>query len=213
MPAAQLVSSGIERIINQLLKLDASSVLLLQKLSNKQLSVDIHELPWIFKFSFSDQVDVLTVMPDEELLSDCHLALSLSTLQKLKDTSQITRLIQNGELVLEGDVAIAQQFSQLITELDIDWEELLSKYTGDLLAHNTFRLGKKLIHSAKAKANRLATTLGDAAIEEKRIAAPAILVVDFCDQVNELRSATDRLSAKISRLESQSTLSPNKQSN
>ncbi|MEP4890212.1 MAG: SCP2 sterol-binding domain-containing protein [Aliiglaciecola sp.] len=212
MPAAQLVSSGIEGIINQLLKLDASSASLLKKLAGKQLSVDIHELPWTLKFSFSDQVDVLVVMPDEALQSDCHLALSLSTLQKLKDTSQITRLIQNGELVLEGDVAIAQQFSQLITELDIDWEELLSKYTGDVLAHNTFRFGKKLIHNVKSQANRLAVTLADAAIEEKRIAAPPILVVDFCDQVDELRSATDRLDAKISRLESQSSTSSNKQS-
>ncbi|MBU2878849.1 MULTISPECIES: ubiquinone biosynthesis accessory factor UbiJ [Alteromonadaceae] len=212
MPAAQLVSSGIERIFNHLLKLDPSSVFALKKMVGKQLSVDIHELPWTLTFSFSDQVDVLVAMPDEEINTDCHLALSLSTLQKLKDTSQITRLIQNGELVLEGDVAIAQQFSQLMTELDIDWEEQLSKYTGDMLAHKTFRAGKKLIQTAKSQANRLAVTLADAAIEEKRIAAPAILVVDFCDQVNELRSATDRLAAKLSRLENQSSTSSNKQS-
>lgn len=205
MPLAQLVSSGIERVFNHLLKLDPDSFVGLKKLAGKQLSVAIHELPWPLLFSFSDQVDVLVIMPDDDVKGDCHLAMSVATMQKLTDTSQITRLIQNKDLVLEGDMAIAQQFSQLISELNIDWEEQLSKYTGDLFAHKAFSTGKKWIQNTKAQTNRLATTFADAVIEEKRIAAPAILVVDFCDQVNELRSATDRLDAKLSRLERQNS--------
>ncbi|GAC16698.1 ubiquinone biosynthesis accessory factor UbiJ [Aliiglaciecola lipolytica] len=212
MPAAQLVSSAIERVLNHLLKLDSDSASGLKKLAGKQLSVAVHELPWPLIFNFSDRVDVLVGMPDEEVKGDCHLALSIATLQKLKDTSQITRLIQNNDLVLEGDLKVAQQFSQLISELEIDWEEQLSQYTGDLVAHKAFAFGKKLVQNTQAQANRLVATLADAAIEEKRIAAPPILVVDFCDQVNELRSATDRLEAKLNRLERQSTTKPNKQS-
>ena len=38
-----------------------------------------------------------------------------------------------------GNPSVAQKFQKILTELNIDWEEELSKYTGDILA---FRIGQ-----------------------------------------------------------------------
>ncbi|MFT5550046.1 MAG: ubiquinone biosynthesis protein UbiJ, partial [Candidatus Azotimanducaceae bacterium] len=34
-----------------------------------------------------------------------------------------------------GEARVAQQMQKILTELDIDWEEVLSKYTGDVMAY------------------------------------------------------------------------------
>lgn len=203
MPAAQLVSAALEVTLNKLLDMDPTSEHKLAKLSGKQMLVDITESPWPFVFSFSDRVDVLIANRDEQSQADCQMKLSINTLGVLKDSSQITRLIQNNDLVLDGDIHVAQAFSQLITEMDIDWEEHLSQVTGDVAAHTLMQTGKSVIARMNHRISTLTTVLAEGAIEEKQIAAHKILVVDYCDKINVLRSDTARLEAKIQRLERQ----------
>lgn len=204
MPAAQLATAAIERILNHLLKLDPDARAGLKGLANKQLKVTIFELPWPIVFHFSDRIDVLTTPKDAEAESvDCHIQLSLNTLSSLQDTSQLSRLIQQNELILEGDLNVAQGFSNLIKHIDIDWEEQLSRYTGDVVAHTLFKTGKHIVGSMKDQAAQLMTTLSEGAIEEKRIAAHPIAVSTFCDEVNDLRSDAARLEARLALLEKQ----------
>lgn len=199
MPAAQLVTAAIEGTINKLLVLDDNSSKAIKPLAGKQLKVTISEAPWPLLFHFSDRVDVM--VPEPEQAADCSIEMSINTLQRLQDSSQITQLIQQKELGLEGDIHIAQHFSQLLTQLDIDWEAQLANYTGDVFAHNIFRAFKQLGGQAKRQFNHFANVIAEGAIEEKRIAAPGILVTDYCDKVNELRSDTARLEARLANLE------------
>ncbi|GAA0854478.1 ubiquinone biosynthesis accessory factor UbiJ [Aliiglaciecola litoralis] len=201
MPAAQLASAAVEAVINRLLALDADSASRLIPLSGKRLKVTLAELPWPLIFHFSDRIDIVIPAVDVDEMSDCSLSLSLATLQALQDNNQITRLIQQGKLELEGDIQVAQGFSQLISQLDIDWEEQLSHYTGDVVAHNMFSIASQFKQHVSGKIAGLAKTLSEGAIEEKHIAAPGLLVTDFCDQVTRLRSDTDRLEARLANLE------------
>lgn len=204
MPAAQLFSAGLERAINQLIKLDPESAANLHKLSAKHLEVEIAEFPHALVFACSDQVHVLVREKEAEGYQvDCKISLSLQSLQRLQDSSQITSLIKQGYLELEGDIHVAQAFSQLLKELHIDWEEQLSKFTGDVVAHTVFSAGKSLFEHAKKTANAVALTLKDGAMEEKKLAAHPYVVEDFCRQVNEVRSATERLDARLKLLETQ----------
>jgi ubiquinone biosynthesis protein UbiJ len=207
MPFAQLVTSGIELAMNQLLKLDDDSQQRLKKLSGKSLQVSIKELPWPLLFSFSEQIDVRTVItadielePTSEQV-DCLIELNLETLPKLKDSSQLTQLIQNKQLNLIGDIYVAQTFSALLKDLDVDWEEQLSVYTGDVLAHQTFTSMRTLFDTAKTQIEQGAIELGERLTQSDSIAVKPSEMMGFSRSVSDLRSATERLSAKIALLE------------
>jgi len=214
MPFTQLVTAGIELTINQLLKLDDESQQRLKKLSGKSLQVTIKELPWPLLFSFSEQVDVRAVMaadpadkdlePRSELKSepvDCLIELNLETLPKLRDSSKLTQLIQQKQLNLIGDIYVAQTFSGLLKDLDIDWEELLSQYTGDVVAHQTFTSMKALFATAKTQIEQGALELGERLTQNDSIAVKPSEMVEFSRGVSDLRSITERLSARIALLE------------
>lgn len=203
MPAAQLVTSGIERVANQFLKLDPQSRKALEPLAGKQFKVSIDEFPWPLVFAFSESIDVMAIQDEVPCEVDCSIELSLATLKLLQDSSQITALIQQQKLKLQGDINVAQQFSQLMKNINIDWEEQLSKYTGDVIAHTLFSVNSVLKEKFKRDVALLGATLKDAAIEEKRIAAHPYAVEDFCQQVNQLRGDVSRLEARLSLLEQQ----------
>lgn len=203
MPIAQLLTSGIELAFNQLLNLDSDSQARLAKLKGKSLQVSVKELPFPLLFNFSEQVEVGAVIESNEnnQAADCLIELDLNTLPKLQDSSQLTQLIQQKKLTLIGDIYIAQTFGDLIKELDIDWEEQLSKYTGDEIAHQTFSSAKSLFAQAKQELEKAATNIGSRMTQADAVAVKPIEMTLFSDQVSDLRSDTERLSAKVQRLE------------
>ena len=204
MPAAQLVSASIERIVNHLLKMDPESVKALHVIKNKQLTVKIREFPWPISFVFSERVDVLIAEQSQgnnEDNTDCYIELSITTFEALQDTSQITKLIQSNALKLEGDLKVAQGFADMLKNIEIDWEDQLSKYTGDVAAHSIFEAARSAIGKISRHTQKLATMLGEGLLEEKHIAAHRVPVEDFCEEVNRLRSATERLEARLALLE------------
>jgi len=207
MPFAQLMTSGIELAMNQLLRLDDDSQQRLKKLAGKSLQVAIKELPWPLLFTFSEQIDVRAVItPDNDLEPtsepvDCLIELNLETLPKLKDSSQLTKLIQQKQLNLVGDIYVAQTFSALLKDLDIDWEEQLSQYTGDVMAHQTFTSMRTMFDTAKAQIEQGAVELGEYLTQSDSIAVKPSEMMGFSRGVTRLRSATERLSARIALLE------------
>ena len=193
--------------MNQLLKLDDDSQQRLKKVSGKSLQVTIKELPWPLLFSFSEQIDiraVITLDDDLEPTSepvDCLIELNLETLPKLKDNSQLTKLIQQKQLNLIGDIYVAQTFSALLKDLDVDWEEQLSGFTGDVVAHQTFSSMRTLFDAAKAQIQQGAIELGEHLTQSDSIAVKPSEMMEFSRDVSDLRSTTERLSARIALLE------------
>ncbi|MGS2719455.1 ubiquinone biosynthesis accessory factor UbiJ [Paraglaciecola aestuariivivens] len=204
MPAAQLISAGIELALNQLLKLDPQSNQRLTKLKGKSLEVKVKELPWPLLFSFSEQIDLMALTPpqaEQSSTADCLIELDLDTLPKLKDTSQLTQLIQQQQLNLVGDIYVAQTFSSLIKDLDIDWEEHLSHYIGDVAAHQSFSTARSVIDATKQQLEQGSKSLGQRLTQSDSLAVSQQEVADFSQQVNTLRSATERLEARLALLE------------
>ena len=206
MPAAQLCTAAIERVLNHLLKLDAQARIKLEPLSGKRLKVTLKELPWPLVFVFTQRVEVLAQLHDT-IEADCQLGLSLATLDKLQDTSQLTRLIQQNELTLEGDMQVAQQFSEWMKSIDIDWEEQLSAYTGDVLAHSLVTGAKAFAGRVHKHLTNVGRTVSDALVEEKRVVAHPVALANFSQQVNTLRSDVSRFEARLQRLEQQAAKS------
>ncbi|NNE64102.1 MAG: hypothetical protein HKN34_08465 [Gammaproteobacteria bacterium] len=104
------------------------------------------------------------------------------------------------QLSFEGNVGIAQQMQKIILELDIDWEEVLSQYTGDVLA---FQIHQKTLQATdffKHSLQSLMQTNSEYLREEARM-TPAQPEFDrFQQQVSALRQDVDRAEARLRQL-------------
>lgn len=201
MPLAQLLTSGIETALNQLLKLDPQSLVKLKKLQDKSLFVQVRELPWPLLFRFSQAISVGIAQSEDSAQCSCSITLNIETLPLLQDSSQLSQLIQQQKLILNGDIYVAQSFSNLIKELDIDWEEQLSVYTGDVVAHQTFSSIKSAFGAAKTSWQQNETQWAERLTKENALGVNQTELDKFSQQVNELRHSSDRLTARLAKLE------------
>ena len=95
---------------------------------------------------------------------------------------------------------LAQGFAAMLQNLDIDWEEQLSQWVGDVAAHTTMQAFKRLSSHAEHTFDSLRELLRDSIVDEKPIAIDRSQFNQHCQQVDELRSATARLEARINQL-------------
>ncbi|NMH60288.1 ubiquinone biosynthesis accessory factor UbiJ [Alteromonas ponticola] len=208
MPAMALLSGAIETLINQVLSFDPDSQQRLEKLNHACLSVFIEGVPNGITLHFADKVEVSIENDAFEALEQnlaaqhCCIKTQLAVLPELKETSQLTRLIQQKKLYLEGDINVAQQASALFKELDIDWEEQLAKYTGDVFAHQAFSTAHRLFDSLTEFATKGQRIAANAVVEEKELAAHKLAVLHFCDEVSDLRNDVERFEVRLAQLES-----------
>ena len=92
--------------------------------------------------------------------------------------------------------------------MDIDWEEQLSKLTGDVIAHQlgngARRIGTLLKHGRRT----LQQDIGEYLQEELRVLPSRIETENFSSDVTRLSIDADRLAARIRRLQDTSATRP-----
>lgn len=193
----QLAHSFLEPLINNLLKDDASAKEKLTRLNGKSFSVQLINLSIQLK---------LSVINDKLLLSnntegaDCKVVTSTEHLKQLSDASQLTKLIKEDKLELEGDLAIAQAFSSLLMDNDINWQNALAKYVGDGVAYRILAKAESLAQLFKNKSTDANYTLSTLMTDELKVAPTEQEVTNFSVQVDDLAAKVDRLSAQLNQL-------------
>ncbi|EMQ2875480.1 SCP2 domain-containing protein [Vibrio navarrensis] len=197
MPFAPLITAAIETTLNVLFKDNPDLQRRLLRLKGKVIQIHLKELNQTLTFVFSQQIDVLA---DYEGQPDCYLSLNLSVLPQLREQANITRLIKQDQLVLDGDIQLAQKFAQLMTDAKPDVEEWLSRVTGDVVAHSAVQGARNVGEFLRAQAKKHQNHLGQVLTEEWRVAPGPLEVAHFCDQVDDLQSATAQLEARLTRL-------------
>lgn len=197
MPFDPLVTAVIETSLNTLVNDDPDLVRRLSRLKGQIIQVNLKELNKTLTFVFSQQIDVLA---DYEGQPDCYLSLNLSVLSELREQSNITKLIKQDKLILEGDIQLAQKFAQLMTDCKPDLEEWLSRVTGDVVAHTLVQGVKNVGGFVASQANKHQNHFAQVLTEEWKIAPAPLEVAHFCDQVDDVKSAAARLEAKLNAL-------------
>lgn len=107
----------------------------------------------------------------------------------------------SGTVKIEGDVELGQRVQRILGGLDIDWEEHLSRLTGDVVAHQVGNLVRGVLRWGEQAASRLERDLADHLQHERRDLPPRWEVDEFLAAVDVLRSDVDRLEARLRRLD------------
>ncbi|MCE7607063.1 ubiquinone biosynthesis accessory factor UbiJ [Vibrio fluvialis] len=197
MPFEPLITAVIESSLNTLIKDDPELGRRLARLKGQVIQVHLKEINKTLTFIFSQQIDVLANYEGEP---DCYLSLNLSVLPELREQANITKLIKQDKLVLEGDIQLAQKFSQLMTDCKPDIEEWLSRVTGDVVAHTVVQGAKNVGALLSAQVSKHQNHLAQALTEEWRVAPGPLEIAYFCDQVDDVKSQAARLESRLNQL-------------
>ena len=187
----QLICATLEKVLHKVVAMDPASPVLLQKVQGKQLALQLQELPWRFVLSATSETLLLN-QHNEKV--DCVIATDLATLQKLNDPSQLTRLIKQDKLQIDGDLQVAQQFSSLLQQLNPDWEQQLSLWLGDALAHKVATAIEQLQGYIQAQLQQLEQATTELAQDELALSPTQAEMNQFSRDVSQLQARLDQLS-------------------
>ena len=194
MPLDNLVCGLLETGVNKLHQLDSSAKQKRKALDGTVIGISIKEInkPLYFVISHQ-QIDLLSKFEGQ---ADCFIRLNILALLELQDNHQLASLIKSGQLEVDGDIKIVQQFALLLTEMEIDWEEHLSSKIGDLLAHKLVYHIKQCKKQFFKQGNKAQKQLTEIITEELKLAPGPLEVAYFCDQVSEIEKQLEALEKK-----------------
>lgn len=130
------ILSIAEHTINHYLSFDPEKASELETLEGKCIKVEL-TMPKITAYCLP-MAGEIQIDAEQTIEPDVSLTTTLGGLIKLTQSDNPTVAIKSGDIDIEGDLRLAQNFSDILSGIDFDWEQRLSRYSGDLIAN---RLG------------------------------------------------------------------------
>ena len=200
MSTRDLALASLEKAINALLALDPVARKRLARHHGKVIGIHLRG-PEITLYFIPDEQGGLQLQGSIEGEPDALLSGSPLDLVRSRDPDSGTGQLFSGRVTISGDTALAHDFGATLAGLEIDWEEQLSKFTGDLIAHEVGEAVRTLGRYAGETGDRLARDLGEYLTEEARLLPNPLEVEEFVAEVDRLRDDAERLEARVKRLE------------
>ncbi|NOX09814.1 MAG: Sterol-binding domain protein [Gammaproteobacteria bacterium] len=194
-----LLAASLETAINTVLGLDPEIASQLQQLEDKVILLNI-TTPDI-KFYFLPTDSKIQILSSYEDKPDTRIYCSLFDLLHLSIHGSDKSSLFSTNIEMRGDLETGRQFRDILNAIEIDWEDLLSRVTGDIAAHQIVRNTRKAKAYTQQSAKILGQDLTEYLQEEKRILPTAIQLENFYNDVDQLRYDSDRLEARIKRLQ------------
>ena len=143
----------------------------------------------------------ISVVKAYEAEPDATITGSPAALFKLGMHRDSAPLFFAGEVEIRGDTRLGRRFKSLLAEMEIDWEEHLSRLVGDIAAHRIAGLFNELSKWSKTATDNFADDVGEYLQEESRDVVSGAEMGMFYQQVDKLRDDAERLKARIDRLQ------------
>lgn len=193
-----LFAPAIEMMINQAIKLDPDAQSRLQSLNDKIIKVVLSDLSISLFIVIED--NLILVKPDINKQPNAELSGSSSSFFNLALSEKGSDSIFKGEVHFAGEIGTAQNFQNFFKQLNIDWEEHLSQYTGDIIAHQMISGGKKVGDWFQKTAATAQQNVSEYIRFEAKLSPASIELENFYDDIADLKSDSEKLKQRIERL-------------
>lgn len=194
------VTAGLEQIINKVIGLDEQFPVRLRTLQDKIIEIELTDLHICLYLFFCADGSV-RLMSQYDGAVDASIRGSSFSLTRMGLSDKPNDLVMSGDIKLDGDIHIAKQAHEIIASFHIDWEEYLSKLTGDVIAHQVGNVVKEVTNWGKQTVDTLTRDLADYIVYEKAYVPTQHEMEEFLNAVDVLRGDVDRLAARIQLLE------------
>ena len=187
--------SSLGNAINRYLALDPASRDRLNPLQGQAIAIELHPLRLSFQLLITAQG--ILVKTDPSL--PCAATLRGTPLQLLGVMLEKNnrRVFFANDLVIEGNALLSQQIIALFDELDIDWEEQLSHFTGDAPAYHLGHFMRRMKQWLKQADNSLSQNINEFVHEEADWFPTNEALQDFFNQVDTLQLDVERAEARL----------------
>ena len=193
------VTSLIDAAINRYLALDPGSPAKIAALDGKVLEVMLKELDVPLYLRVSEQhVDVL---PGCEDTVHSTMRASIISLIKMGLSQDSGEGVIGADIDMSGDMETGRRFHDLLKNADIDWEEILAQYTGDILAHKIGNSVRAVSRWGQNTIDTLSRDLSEYLQEESRQLPSRNEIAQYLENVDRLRLSVDRAEARIRQLQ------------
>ena len=192
--SVSLVAASLEVILNRYLRLDSESLARLEVLNGKIFVLEISDLNLVLHLLPSgSELRISAETPGEP---DVTIRATVPTLLRLARGDRVS----GHHLEIEGDTELAGDLRDVLSGIDIDWEEQLSGVVGDVIAHRLGNLARGVLGWSHQARETLLRDASEYLQQESRDLPCPEAVEGFLDGVDRLRNDVDRLEARIGRL-------------
>jgi len=194
------LAATLEKALNRYFSLDPESAKNLQKLQGKIVTIELLGIGLTLQMVFSatgvqlkaDDFSEPDTLIQGGPISLLHIALARDKRKNL--------FAENATIT--GDLDFGQDVMALFDDLEIDWEEHLSHWIGDVPAHQTGRVIRGVKNLSERVRRTMTQNVNEYVHEEIDLFPPSEALRDFFQAVDELRMEVDRINALFQTLRS-----------
>jgi ubiquinone biosynthesis protein UbiJ len=194
----EAIVATFEQLLNQALSMDAEALACLAHLHGRVIKLELIGLD--YALFFIPDLHGIQVYPEIEGEADCIIRGTPLELAKMRSNRESADQLFSGAVEIVGDSVIAQKFGETLSRLDIDWEEQLSRLTGDVIAHEAGKAVRGVFKWAANVRTTAGLNLREYLQEELRLLPCRAEIEPFLQEVDRLRDDVERSAARIERL-------------
>lgn len=187
----------LETALNHVLSLDPQSAPQLAALEGRRIEVALSSPDLRFAATLRDG-RIHIGPPDGAVETDLSLAGSLGSLMARFLPGDAPPGI--GRVTISGDAELAQRLQKLVQRFSPDIEARLVSVFGEIAGVQMARALKRGSEGLRSNATAFARDAAEFLTEEGRDVVGRAELSAFCDDVDELRDAVERLERKVARL-------------
>jgi len=191
-----LLLKPLEIALNHALRFDMESHEKLQRFASRSIRIDITNLNIAVIARFTD--DRILLETAEEHVAD--LMIKADSFALLKLVQQPDSLFSN-QIQIRGDVQFAKQLQDWQQHFDFDWEQQLARVTGETLAYPLAQSLRRGFDWLNYNRSEFEQSLAEYLREESQYLPDKSQTQRFMQNVDLLRADTERLEARIKRLQ------------
>ena len=191
-----LLLKPLEMALNHALRFDMESHEQLQWFAKRSIRIDITNLNIAVIARFTDD-QILLEMAEEHVADLMIKADSFALLKLLKQPDSLF----SNQIQILGDVQFAKQLQDWQQHFDFDWEQQLARITGDTVAYPLAQSLRRGFDWLKYNRSEFEQSVAEYLREESHYLPDKSQTMRFMQNVDLLRADTDRLEARIKRLQ------------
>ena len=192
------LTEALETSINLVLKQDPATLEKFASLQGKIIAFKLTDLDltlYLFPHAEGVQVQYLYQGQADTILQGSALAFINMSL------GDSTESFFSGDVRIKVDIELGQHFKRILDQLDLDWEEWLSGFTGDLVAHKAGDLVRNFNSWGKDALKILELDTQEYIQDEGQLTPHSVELEEFTKDISQLRDDTARLEARLSRIQ------------
>ena len=200
MTVSAAAFATLEQMLNQAIRLDPEAPARLAPLHGRVIELQLVGLGLsLFLIPSPSGIQLFNSYEGEP---DCTLRGTPLDLARMRGSRESADQLFKGAVEIRGDSNLAHQFGEFISTIDIDWEEQLSRLTGDVIAHEIGSLTRQFLGWGRQLNQTAQQNLQEYLQEELRLLPGKLEIDPFLNSVDGLRDDVERLEARIARLQS-----------